>query len=446
MATLRAPLFALGIACLLRGVLLFDDPWPPGWDGWYYVLQADSWAAGQPLFTDRSLVYPLLALARLVHGDAILGNKLVAIGLAGLTAAGGAVAMRRWNGSEASAWVTGVWWATSPLHLALTADFLKNQAGLAAFAWLLAELAGPTRRGRLALGLLLVLGTHKLMGVLAVLLLLGWALWRGLARTLPPGQIARFAGLALVATAALGVLRPVDWQRLGTLEGASRWALWQVSPLLAAEVALLHLAPLGLLLARRRRDVALGVFLVALACTAPGLPFSFEGLGWRLLLVGFVPLGLVAGLAVAGRPALAVPVLLALGAQSVVAARDQATREPDYARLATALPVLAEAVPPDGLVVARRGVCGMIWAEGGRRCENFAPEHVDGVWRVVYGVSARRLAPFGAVTPLVGPDVLVQEQTWRAYAAAHPDEALVNHDFNPHKPRPDYVFRPGGQR
>lgn len=440
----------------MRAWVLWDDPFAHGYDGYYYVLQVRSWQAGAPLFADDSLVFPLLAALGWLVGDVVVGNKLAACAFGALTAVGGAVAARRWTGSWWAATVTGALWAVSPLHLGISAEFLKNAAGLAVLALLLAVLPRCWRsRWALAgVGLLtlLALMTHKLAGVFAVLLtgvVLGLALWRRLRL-----GWSVVAGLGVVGLAgSLGVLRVVDLSRFSAGLGrvGDRWAPL-VDPGLAwgekLALAALYLAPVGLGLwawrgPREQRVLAVALAVVALACTAPGLPMGYDLTAWRLALMGFVPLGLLAG-ALSARWPVVGGVLLALGlAQLPATVAGRREREPDYVRWSTVVPVIEERVAPDERLVAHRGLCGFLWAETGRVCENFAPQgDLHGWWRVSYGFGPRQLDPYGRSEPLLPGYRLMREADYRRMAEQE-EHRMLRSPRNPHEARPDFVYGPG---
>ena len=72
----RIALLCALFASLIRIPLIWDDPWPSGYDGWYYVLQTKSWLEGAPIFADRSLVFPVLAFFGWVSDSVVIGNKV----------------------------------------------------------------------------------------------------------------------------------------------------------------------------------------------------------------------------------------------------------------------------------------------------------------------------------------------------------------------------------
>ncbi len=403
--------------------------------------------AGEVLFADRSLVFPLLAALAGLTGDAILAGKLAACLFGGLIALGGALAGWRWTGSLAGAVACGSWWALSPLRLGLSAEYLKNLGGVALLALLIAALAGSGRRSMIAAVTLALLGplVHKLTGVLGLVLLVG----RLLAGRLPPRLILLAVGLAAVAVLSVGLLRPEDLARLTGGEGASRLMLLETDRLIWSEkleLVVVHLAPVALAvrLRRHRRDLGLAVLAVSLILLAPGLPMGFDLTAWRLLLLGFLPLGLVAAMGCAGRPLAAAGVLLAGLLSLPGALTAQRGRSPDYVALSAMLPVVAAHVPPGDRLIAHRGLCGFLWAQGGRVCENFQPQEADlsGWWRVAFGFSAQRLGP--AAIPLTPGYALLPEADWQAFIAGDGARFSLTADpRNPHQPRPGFVYAPG---
>ena len=213
-------------AAVVRVPLLWDDPFAPGYDGWYYVLQVRSLLSGAPLFADRSLVFAVLAVCGAVLDDVVVGNKVAACLFAAVGAAGAAVGAWRWTASRSAALVAGMWWALAPGHLAVSLEFLKNEGGLAILGLLLAVLPGLARPGSATLRmdamwtvLLVLVGalTHKLTGVLGLLLAAGVGLTTVLPRLRWRSKhwvvIGVVAGVLLVLVGGLGVLRGVDLQR-----------------------------------------------------------------------------------------------------------------------------------------------------------------------------------------------------------------------------------------
>ena len=447
------------VAAVIRGWVLFDDPLAHGYDGYYYALQVRSMLAGDALFADTSAaLWGMTALAAVV-GDVVVSNKLAVCVFAGVAAAGGAVAARRWFHSRAAMAVTGLLWATSALHLAVSSEFVKNAAGIAVLAWLIAALADAHRHVYRMVGcVLLALGglfVHKLTGVFGVVLLLtvvpSW-LPQVRLRRVPWWAIAGTGVLAIAALAG-GVLRVVDFSRfaqgLGRL--GDRMQPFQDGRLVWSEqLALIgvYTAPLVLaVLAWRRRtepDGALlrGLAVLAVFSCAPGLPFGYDLTAWRLVLMGFVAVGLTAGWAAKRLPwmgALSVAVAV-VGLPSTVASRQ--AKEPDYGAWVAVVPVIQQHVAADESLVAHRGLCGFLWFETGRRCENFQPVgEPDGWWRVAYGFGPAQLESSGPVVPLRPAYLLVPESAWRDFAAHH-DYSLIRHPLNPYRPRPDFVYGP----
>ena len=452
------------VAVGARVPLLWDDPWAPGYDGWYYVLQTRSWMDGTPLFADRSLVFPVLAALGWMLDDVVVGNKVAACLFAGVGAAGAALGANRWTGSVAAGLVAGMWWATAPGHLALTTEFLKNEAGLAVLGLLLATLPRIQHRWSAALAVGLMLTgplVHKLTGVFGLVLGLGALLAHHGPRQLrtarlPWPWLLGATGLAVLVVSGFGLIRGVDLTRflngapseLGRLDAL--FDSTRIHPVHRLTLLLAHLVPVGLAVGcwrSGRRALGLPLAVTALVTLAPALPFGFDLTSWRLLLMAFVPTAYGLALAAAHLPR-AFAGLLTIGSlmSLVYTVPHQARPEPDYGAWAEVVPLLQTHVPPDARVVAHRGVCGFVWAVADRVCENFDPQgSADNWWRIVYGMGEARLAPYSELPPvrLMLGYSLVPESAWRAFRVEHGDELpLVRHPRNPHLPRPGFVYGP----
>lgn len=452
------------VAAAIRVPLLWDDVWPPGYDGWYYVLQVRSTLAGQPLFADDSLVYPLLAAIGWVLGDVIVGNKVAVCVFAAIGAAGATVGGARWTGSVAAGLVVGVWWAAAPGHLFLSTEFLKNEAGCAVLGLILALLPGCERRWPqwLSVVLLALAGVwvHKLTGLFGGVLVVGYGSMRAARGRLSPWIVLGGVVLLVVGVAAFGVLRPVDLQRFLPDSGAvwgKRWELIASSPRLSlthrAMLVLAHVSPLLLGLGlvgkggRELRDLGVPLVLLAGLTTALFLPFGFDLTSWRLLLLAFVPGGFLGALVVARTHiAVAAVPLLGLSLPLFWTVPHQTRPEPDYQAWSQVIPVLQAHIPAGDRVVAHRGLCGFVYGAADRPCENFDPVGpAEGWWRIVYGQAVDDLSPYSDLAPvrLRPAYVLIPESAWRAYRAAHRgDNPYIEHPMNPYRPRPPFAYGP----
>lgn len=459
------------VAMAARVPLLWDDPWASGYDGWYYVLQARSWLEGTPLFADRSLVFPVLAALATFTGSTVVGNKVAACLFAAAGAGGMALGSSRFTGSWVAGLAAGLWWACAPGHLVVSFEFLKNEAGLAMLGILWALLAhAPAHRAAVVGAVIctgLGLAVHKLTGVFGVVLALGtlgnwW--WhhrssRG-AIELPIRSgwlVGAAVGLFLVAT-TIGVLRLEDFTRFlspGASEG-SRLTLFalggRVHPIHQVTLLVAHLLPVLLALGlwrSRRLAAGLSWVVLAIATTAPMLPFGFELTAWRLLLLAFVPTAFAVALLVAHtRPTTGMLASLAALGSLPLTVPHAAQPEPDYGAWAEVVPILQAHIAEHERVVAHRGVCGFVWAEADRVCENFDPQGpAEGWWRIVYGMGEERLAPYTTTPPvrLMLGYTLIPEAAWRAFRADHAETLpLVHHPRNPYRPRPGFVYGPQG--
>jgi len=434
-----------------RWALLGRDTTASGFDAWYYVLQVRSLQEGQDRFGDDSWAFPVLRAAAWLTGDVVVGNELVA-GLAAMAVTAALALAGGRLGGASGALVSGAVAASATGHLALTAEFLKNAIGvvpLAAVAWLLARRPGPAAWAG-AVGLaVLASGVHKLAGVMCWAMVLGVA-----ATTVGQRHVGRGVGVGVVVVAGgavallWGVVGVADLDRSWQLAGLGDRArgLARLPAVEAAEMVAVAIVPVLAAWAYRRglpAPQALTVAALGVVCTAPGLPFGFDGVAWRLMVMGFVPLAWVLA---ALRPGPGVALALALGAVGVGAANVASHRQrgPDYAAWGDMLPIVQATVGVDERLVAHRGLCGFLWAQGERPCENFEPAgDLSGVWRVTYGFSEQALAPYGPSVPLRRGYRLIREPAWQAFRAEQGQRFPLAFDpRNPYRPPPAYVKRP----
>lgn len=447
------------VAVGLRAFVLWDDAFAPGYDGYYYVLQVQSGLAGDALFADRSTVYAVLQGLTLLIGDVVTANKVASCLFGALTTVGGGLVVLRWMQSP-RAMVAVAWlWAVSPLHLAISSEYLKNAAGLAVLSGVLALLPRVERSRWQLVGLTLfvVLGlaTHKLTGVFGVIACLAYAAMRVLQTRRVSARWIVAGGLVLGLAASVGVFRVVDVDRFmaGLGRTGARWAPFVDGQLgwgERAELALVYLAPLllGVAWIRTRdadkRAMAGALVVVAVACTAPLLPVAYDLTAWRLMLMGFVPVAL-AVVVVAERSRVAlVGFAVMMGLLALPAANQRREREPDYASFVDAVSLIQDVVPAGGRLVAHRGLCGFLWVHTERVCENFQPQgDLTQWWRVVYGFGPVHLAPYGTATALRPAYTLMREDDYQRFREAHKERYhLLSDASNPFEVRPGFVYGP----
>ena len=329
-----------GLAAWRRWVFLDRTPYPTGVDGYFYAVQLRSilehghlhWPASPLAFW---LMAPLAALT-----DPIVALKLGAA-IAGAFAGVPAYALgRRLGGSRGAGLVACAIVTTSAGSFYLSGEFVKQGFGvtiaLVALVDITRALERPTR-ARIAIATAAVLATwltHKVAAALVLVAAVPAIAVELRARGLLGRRVIAGAAAALALAIAVGVsfparfLSPRDLSLAsGLFFGSVRWSLpaldfgdWQLDmghEALAAVVAVALFA--GALVATRRRGLAIGrpaetALAIALAALAlviavPTLSVGagdFEGLGFRLRLVAFVPLALCAAAAL-GRFAALVP-------------------------------------------------------------------------------------------------------------------------------------------
>lgn len=303
----------IGVALVLFGVcawafwqrcsILFADPYPLGIDGYFYSVQLRSLAeSGQLYYPTTPLALWLMAPLALFT-DPVTGAKLGA-------AAGGALLAvpvyflgRRFSGGDRAVGVLAASLAVaSAQSLYVSAEFVKSGIGLTVLATFLCALyAALDRPSRLRIGL-------------AVAAFVATVLCHKLA-----------AGLALMWAAPVLYVRANRWQR-GAIVGAAVLAVAMglalldrnplrstadfTLPALAAPgmrplrfghetviAVVLAVAALGLCLrpGTERRAAILGPAVFALVAAFPWLDIGDpQGIGFRLRVVTFLPLALLA--------------------------------------------------------------------------------------------------------------------------------------------------------
>jgi len=293
----------VGWAFWQRCVLLFADPYPVGIDGYFYAVQLRSLVeSGQLYYSGSPVVYWLMAPFALVS-DPIVGTKLAA-------AAGGALLAlpvyflgRRLSNDRAIGLLAATLAVASSQSLYLSAEFIKNGIGLTMMATFLCALYWMLDRpSRLRIGVAaglftLTLLSHKMAGALAFM----WSAPMLYIRASAKQRIALIVSAALIGVGALALLgnplRTTADLSLPVLD--TRWGAplrfgneMVIAAVLAMACVVLCIRPIA---ATKRRALIIGpaVFVLLVAC--PWLDIADEqGVGFRLRVVAFLPLALLA--------------------------------------------------------------------------------------------------------------------------------------------------------
>jgi hypothetical protein len=464
---LPCALLAMTLASvLLRGWATQPAPHPPGTDGYYYVVQAESLrSTGQLHVPDASWVLTWLSLPHLLGTDAVTGTRLAAVLLAAL-----AVPAGYWLGRQRSpeaGWTLAAAALASPTLTHLCADFPKSLAVIPTL-WLTAAAAAQAARARspalgaLALLLALAVATAHRVGAAALGLA---ALGAVLAATISSGRLPRQVWLGLLGLGLLfgvlaaslpGLLHPEDLERVTSQLRSSPWPpppwswlpLRQTHPLQVLELVLPWGALLGGVLSLRARPELLAWLLPLSVALFPWWRADSLDLGFRLgLLSPFLALPVLVEIL----PLHYGPALLLLAPASLVGFDPRST--PPYEAYDRWLPALPRPLPD--LLIVEPGASFYVTYRLGIESMAWDPEpELDAtrIGRVVWGIRDGEWAEYAPspAAPLVRLDrehVYAREDVWdtfltRALAAGDDDLTARIEDLrNPSARRPASLLR-----
>jgi hypothetical protein len=472
---------------------------PSGYDLYYYALQTKALTLhGELLFFDFSLVYYALALVnRLVRNPVLSVQILSSLSMAAIYYCLLETSLRRgfsWYGTAAASIAV-----FNPASFNLLLEFTKNTFALALFFLSLLLLRSAARPGsetagetggksvfrfflsfitpRAFFGLLAGLGavfSHRLMLILGALFLLHRAagLWKTRRRDVrepagfPRGAAVAGGGVLLVLLALVlwrkffaDRMPPLDIQapfhRFLQLSGRRLWRGERIFyPLL--QVSLFFLIPWTLIRQRRPFAPASLFGFLAWLCVFPFLRFSWDGLGFRLLIMAplfaapwLMERELKSFFRPLASPAKWVPGLLTAGSVFFISAAIPEfvrLKGPDYARYEQELGSL-ETLAGGRRVIAHRGLAGFLWFEKGIRSENFIPpeEEAGRYLRLVYFFSPETFEPYlrsGESRPVAlgGGYTLIEEYIWQRFYHDRRDLQFLKSELNPFLPRPESGF------
>ncbi|MDR1429296.1 MAG: hypothetical protein LBI85_03320 [Spirochaetaceae bacterium] len=474
---------------------------PSGFDVYYYALQTRAMSLGGPLFFDQSLVYGVLALLdRMVRNPVLSSQILSALSMGSIYGCLLVISFRRGPSLYKSA-VAGIA-VFNPAIFYQTLEFTKNNFSLAFFFIAYAALTGEGGRCGLpkrtapslfrfiaGLGCLAVsVLSHRMMLVVAGLfaaqalaVLPGVCRFarRGAGQRLP-GRILLCCGLVLGAALVTGLalLKTGLLDRLGVFSLAAPLdrlrQLGGTRPLPGEKIfyIILQILPVFLVpclvVKKRLLGRSEAVFgLLAFLFVFPFLEFSWDGTGFRLLLLE--PLMLAPLLLAAGEPVMPLGVITAgsaaggntgrpLGAAiaalfiagSVLFTAESALRlapskGPDYRRLAGEFASI-ETLARGRRLIAHRGLAGFLWYEKGIWAENFIPSGENGRYlRVVYAFTPEIFEPYleeGDTLPvrISRSYTLIEEYLWQRFYREKRDLRFLRSELNPCLPRPVSSF------
>jgi hypothetical protein len=165
------PTFFLA-AAIMQFIALSQTQYANGWDGYYYIMQVQSFFQKGTLHTpDHSLVYPFYILLSGLIKDYIIAFKVGSAILAGIFVASAVVISGRSTPNKHAPYLVGAFFIFSPTFYFFTAQFPKNLMGLIFLIWFIYFL---TDKRMIAAGIFFMLAfmTHRMMAGISLILLL----------------------------------------------------------------------------------------------------------------------------------------------------------------------------------------------------------------------------------------------------------------------------------
>ncbi|MDR1239045.1 MAG: hypothetical protein LBK27_02945 [Treponema sp.] len=467
---------------------------PGGYDVYYYALQIKALTLhGKLLFFDFSLVYYVLYLInRLVQNPVLSVQVLSSLSMAVIYYCLIMMSLRRgFSLYKTAAASIAVF---NPASFNLLLEFTKNSFALALFFLSVLLLSGgqyarpesgdaaekgggrffrslvPPLNKKTFFGILAGLAavfSHRIILILMALFFLHRA--AGLWKTRRPREwkplkfLIAGSGILLALLALIfwrkcfaGRMPPLDIQapiqRLVQLNGHRLWIGERIFYTLL-QVSLLFVIPWALIRQRRPFAPASLFGFLAWAFVFPFLRFSWDGLGFRLLIMAplFAAPWLIDLEMKQGRKAvfLTAAVLFFAGSGFFISGALQYLargKGPDYARHERELDSL-KTLAAGRRIIAHRGLAGFLWFEKGIRSENFIPppEEADRYLRLVYFFSPETFEPYRRdeePRPRVpgGGYTLVEEYLWQRFYQDRRDIQFLKSEINPWLPRPASGF------
>jgi hypothetical protein len=273
---------------------------------------------------------------------------------------------------------------------------------------------------------------------------------------------ARHVGVVVAILAAIGVViaAVASWSQFNDRLADLAWAapVMRIQAMagsrlswgerlfyLSLQIVVPVLVPVILIRKWRPWDSGTLFAIVGWVFVFPFLGFSWDGIGFRLLILAPIFVGLWLCAREPGRMGRTlgiVAIVVALGFTTETAVRMNSSKGPDYALLARQMTGITDLARGRRLV-AHRGLAGYLWYEHGIWTENFTPAtgDADRYSRIVYGFTPeildRYLDPEDApAVKLPGPYTLVAEVVWQRFYAERRDLSFLKSELNPWLPRP----------
>ena len=446
---------------------------PCGFDVYYYALQTRALAlTGSLLFSDHSLVYRALYLVNLVLNNPILSVQvlcafsiaLICFSLMMMSFRGGASLYK-----SAVALIA----VFNPATFYLLLEFAKNSFAFALFflAWLLLtdennylsfSVKNRPSLARFCAGLAILavsVFSHRLMLALFVCFLVHGAfifLWPRITQSKHGVQTVVLCGIIIAATIAVVCffLRNMILERISIVSlSAPVHRLTQLFSgdllpgervfYIAIQITAFLLIPLVVIKGRQFFKPELVFAAIGWLFLFPFLHFTWDGLGFRLLILAPI---MLAPWLMQVRPPFPKAAALVLAVASLYCTVESAmylaiVKGPDYRAFENTFKSI-ETYAKGRRVIAHRGLAGFLWYEKGIRSENFLPAgSEDKYLRLVYAFSPEILEPYvqdGEGPPIVinNTYMLIEEKIWQRFYHDRRELYFLKSELNPYLPRP----------
>jgi hypothetical protein len=438
---------------------------------YYYALQTKALAVtGEQLFVDRSPVYVALSLANsLLHNPVLSVQVLSSLNIAVIYFCLLVISFRGGFSLYKIAAATMVVFNPATFYLLL--EFAKNSFAFALFflAWVLLTDNGNSisinYKGinsivcSLAGILFLVLSffSHRMMIALFLCFVVHWVLMRYCLRgkiPIVPALVIVLFGIAV----AFFYLRGMIAERLSVVSldaPLHRMTQFFRGSLLPGEhifysiiqIAVFFLVPV--IVVMRKQFLRSQVIFAAVAWlfVFPFLQFSWDGVGFRLLILAPLTLGPWLINLKVKFPRVTAFILFAASICFTVesALNLAAAKGPDYKSFHAEFASI-EDLAKNRRLIAHRGLAGFLWYEKGIRSEYFLPtDKSEKYLRIVYAFSPDILELY--LEPGDPPPIqinknytLIEEYIWQRFYQDRRDLFFLQYWMNPFLPRPATAF------
>ncbi|BDD07190.1 hypothetical protein [Aureibacter tunicatorum] len=157
------------IAIVLGALALFKSSFAPGWDSYFYMLQAKSWLELRSLHSERyNVIYPLLICAQLIFDNYVFSYKLISILAYGTLPVLLYRYLTKLHFNKFLVFGVCLLVIANPISIYFASQFTKNLIAVNLFILLMDSVS--RKRWFLALGFMILIAfSHKLMIALSII-------------------------------------------------------------------------------------------------------------------------------------------------------------------------------------------------------------------------------------------------------------------------------------